>query len=103
MNHTRAEVEAAVKATFPNSDPAAILGVVDCYGTEPHERERERVQLAIIALSRGSEEKLLELVQTAKTDYRDVLSWAETGPLTESDGQMQQERVRGLLERWGKK
>ena len=90
-------------AAFPHSDAAAILGVIDLYGTEPHERERERVQLAIVALSHGSEEKLLEFIQTAKTDYRDILCWAENGPLSESEGQRQQERVRGLLEKWGKK
>lgn len=103
MNHTRAEVEAAVRAAFPHSDAATVLSVVDLYGTEPHERERERVQLAIVALSQGSEEKLLEFVRTAKTDYRDILCWAENGPLSVSEGQRQQELVRGLLDRWGKK
>lgn len=103
MNHTRAEVEAAVRATFPHSDAATVLSVVDLYGIEPHERERERVQLAIVALSQGSEEKLLEFVQTAKIDYRDILSWAENGPLSESEGQRQQALARGLLEKWGKK
>ena len=101
MNHTRAEVEAAVRAAFPYSDATTILSVVDLYGTEPHERERERVQLAIVALSRGSE-KLLEFVQTAKTDYRDILCWAENGPLSESESQRQQELVRGLLEKWAR-
>src|SRR5438105_2243607 len=91
MTHTRSEVEAAVRAAFPHSDTPTILSVIDLYGTEPHERERERVQLAIVALSQGSEEKLLTLVQIAKTDYRDVLCWAETGPLSEAEGQRQQE------------
>src|SRR5512140_2156912 len=103
MSSTRADVEAAVLAAFPGSDAATIMSVIDLYGTEPYERERERVQLAIVGLSRGSEEKLLELVQVAKTDYRDVLSWVDKGALSEAEGQMQQERVRGLLERWGKK
>jgi hypothetical protein len=102
VNHTRTEVEAAVRATFPHSDFATILSVVDLYGIEPHEREPERVQLAIIALGQGSEEKLLEFVQAAKTDYRDVLYWAENGPLSEAEGQRQQELVRGLREMWGK-
>jgi len=103
MNPTRADVEAAVRTAFPHSDPATILSVVDLYGTQPHERERERVQLAILGLSRASEEKLLELVQAAKTDYRDVLSWFDNGPLSESEGRELRERARNLLETWGKK
>jgi hypothetical protein len=103
MTPTRADVEAAVRAAFARSDTATIMSVIDLYGTQPYERERERVQLAVIGLSRGSEEKLLELVQVAKTDYRDVLSWADHGALSESEGQKQQERVRGLLEKWGKR
>ena len=103
MIPSRADVEAAVRATFPHSDAAAILSVIDLYGTEPHEREKERVQLAIVALSGGREEKLIEFVQVAKIDYRDILSWAESGALSESEGQEQQRRVRRLLEKWGKK
>ena len=103
MNRTRSDVEAALKAAFPHSDFATVLGVVDLYGTEPHERERERVQLAIVALSQGSEEKLLEFVRIAKTDYRDVLAWVELGPLSESEGRKQQDLARGLLEKWGRR
>jgi hypothetical protein len=102
MSHTRADVEAAVTAVFPHSDGGTILGVLDLYGMEPHERDRERVQLAIIALSQGSEEKLLHFVQAAKADYRDILWWAENGPLSESEGQRQQDLARRLLEQWGK-
>ena len=35
------------------------------------------MQLAILKLSDGSEEKLGEFVAVAKRDYRDVLFWAE--------------------------
>jgi hypothetical protein len=73
------EVEAAVRTAFPHGDTATILGILDLYGTEPYERERERVQLAIVLLSQGTESKLVELVQTAKIDYRDILCWAEDG------------------------
>ena len=47
------------------------------YGLEDHERERDRVHLAILKLSEGSTDKLHEIVQAAKNDYRDVLMWAE--------------------------
>lgn len=103
MTHTRDEVVAAVHAGFPNSDAATILGVLDLYGTESYEREKERVQLAIIALSEGSEDNLRYFVQVAKTDYRDVLSWQESGPLSEPEGRKLQQAARRLLEKWGKK
>ena len=103
MNYTRTDVESALCAAFPRSDAATVLSVIDLYGTEPHELERERVQLAIVVLSHGSEEKLLEFVQTAKTDYRDILCWAESPPLSEAESQTQQDVVRDLLEKWGEK
>lgn len=92
---------AAVQAAFHAGDPAAILAVLDLYGTEPCERERERVQLAIVELSAGSEDKLRELVQTAKSDYRDILAWQQLGPLSEAEGKKLQTKARALLEKWG--
>ena len=44
MIHTRDDVVAAARAGFPNSDPATILGILDLYGTQPFEREKERVK-----------------------------------------------------------
>jgi hypothetical protein len=101
--YTRDNVVAAVHATFPKSDAATILGILDLYGTEFYEREKERVQLAIVSLSEGSEEKLLDLVQAAKKDYRDVLSWQDSGPLSEAEGRKQWQAARRLLDQWGKK
>ena len=98
MTHTRDDVLAAVQAAFDASDPAMIFAILDLYGTEPYERERERVQLAIVELSGGSKDKLLELVQTAKTDYRDVLAWQQLGPLPEAEGKKLQKEARALLE-----
>lgn len=54
-----------------------MLAVLDAYGTETYERERERVQIDILKLSEGSVDKLLHFVTAAKLDYRDVLYWAE--------------------------
>jgi hypothetical protein len=103
MPHNREEVIAAIRAVFSASDAATVLAVLDLYGVEPHERERERVQLAIVALSEGNEDRLLRFVQTAKTDYRDVLCWHETGPLTPEQGKQEQAAVLRLLEQFGKK
>ena len=47
------------------------------YGGAPHEREADRVALAILKLSDGDESKIANLVVAAKRDYRDVLLWAE--------------------------
>jgi len=47
------------------------------YGVEAHEREPDRVRLAILKLSSGRFERLAEMVVAAKADYRDVLMWAE--------------------------
>ena len=56
---------------------ARVLELLDNYGVESYERERERVQVAILKLSAGSEEKVREYLAVAKRDYRDVLFWAE--------------------------
>lgn len=103
MAHTREQVIAAAQAAFPASDTATVLAVLDLYGTESCERERERVQLGIIELSNGSEDKLLYFVQTAKKDYRDILHWAASGPLSEAEGERQRQGALSLLDRWGKK
>ncbi len=103
MANTRDDVIAAIQAAFLAGDSATILGVLDLYGTETYERERERVQLAIIALSEGSEDKLLYFVQIAKADYRDVLHWAASGPLSPEQGEEQRQAALRLIERWGKK
>jgi len=102
MTHTRDEVIAAVRAAFPHSDAATILGVLDLYGTQSYEREKERVQLAIVALSAGDEDQLLYFVQCAKTDYRDVLHWQASGPLSAQEGEKQRQAALRLIERWGK-
>ena len=73
MTHSRDNVLASVRATFSKSSWPRVLDLVDTYGIESYERERERVQLAILELSQGSEEKLREYLAVAKRDYRDVL------------------------------
>ena len=55
MAHSRGEVFAVVQKTFPESAHARVLELLDDYGVESYERERERVQLAILKLSEGNE------------------------------------------------
>lgn len=72
---TRDRVLQAVAQHFPSEDPATVLGILDQYGPERH--ERERVHLTVLALSRGDLDELRALIAHAKRDYRDVLYWAE--------------------------
>ena len=77
MSRTRQAVMTTVLNLFSSRSAKAVLELLDLYGVEDHEPERERVQMAILSLSQGNEDKLLHLVEAAKQDYRDVLYWAE--------------------------
>jgi hypothetical protein len=101
MARSRDEVVAAIQATFLESSRARVLELLDSYGVESYERERERVQLAILKLSGGSEEKLREFVAVAKRDYRDVLFWAENPDEARLDTPEKRERVRKMFEKFG--
>jgi hypothetical protein len=80
---------------------ARALELLDTYGVAAHERERERVQLAILKLSEGKEEKLREYVGVAKRDYRDVLFWAEYPEEAKIDTPEKRRQVRELFEKLG--
>src|SRR5438132_13598654 len=101
MAHSRGEVFAVVQKTFPESAHARVLELLDDYGVESYERERERVQLAILKLSDGNEEKLREFVAVAKRDYRDVLFWAENPDQAKLDTPEKKERIRRMFEKFG--
>src|SRR5258708_32920808 len=77
MTYSRDQVVASVEATFPKSGWARVLDLLDSYGVESSERERERVEVAILKLGAGSEAKVREYVAVAKRDYRNGLFWAE--------------------------
>jgi hypothetical protein len=80
---------------------ARVLELLDSYGVEPYERERERVRLDILKLSAGSEEKVREYVAVAKRDYRDVLFWAEYPEESKLDTPEKRQRVRKMFEKFG--
>jgi len=80
---------------------ARVLELLDSYGVEPYERERERVQVAILKLSTGSEAKVREYVAVAKRDYRDVLFWAEYPEESKLDRPEKRQRVRKMFEKFG--
>ena len=101
MPHTRDEVVAVVQKTFPESAHSRVLELLDTYGIESYERERERVQLAILKLSAGNEEKLREFIAVAKRDYRDVLFWAEYPEESRLDTPEKKERIKKMFEKFG--
>jgi len=101
MPHSRDEVVAVVQKTFPETSCARVLELLDTYGVESYERERERVQLAILKLSEGNEEKLHEFVAVAKRDNRDVLFWAENPDEAKLDTPEKRERIKKMFEKFG--
>jgi hypothetical protein len=101
MAHSRDEVVAAIQATFPESSRTRVMELLDGYGVESYERERERVQLAILKLSEGNEEKLREFVAVAKRDYRDVLFWTENPEEARLDTPEKKERIKKMFEQFG--
>jgi hypothetical protein len=101
MPHSREEVVAALQKTFSEDAHARVLELLNAYGVESYERERERVQLAILKLSEGNEEKLREFVAVAKRDYRDVLFWAENPEEARLDTPEKRERIRKMFEKFG--
>jgi hypothetical protein len=62
---------------FSGVQEATVLQLLDQYGAESYERERDRVQIAILKLSGGDVHRLAEMVALAKMDYRDALAAAE--------------------------
>jgi lipopolysaccharide export LptBFGC system permease protein LptF len=66
-----------IAESFPDADQTQILALLNEYQSESA-TGRLRVQLAVLKLSLGDLGKLRQYVETARTDYRDVLFWAET-------------------------
>jgi hypothetical protein len=77
IQYTRELVLKKVSEMFPHVDLAEVLNILDQYGYERRQPERERVQLAILKLSEGNVVKLQREVETARQDYRDALLYAE--------------------------
>jgi hypothetical protein len=101
MAHARDDVLASIHAAFPESSWAGVLDLLDTYGVESCERERERVQLAMLQLSEGDEARLREFLIVAKRDYRDVLFWAEYPEESKIDTPEKKEKVLELFKKLG--
>ena len=101
MIASRRDVVAALRKHFPRAKARSLLDLLDTYGREPHHRDRERVQLAIVKLSEGDEEKLRYFLAVATRDYRDVLFWCDQPEEARIDTPEKRRRVRELLQRLG--
>lgn len=60
---------------FLSEECSIVEWALDSYGQESHERDIEQVQEAIVFLTCGNPDKLLEFILLAKRDYRDILHW----------------------------
>jgi hypothetical protein len=74
---TRGMVTEKIARYWPELDPEEIFQVLDGISIAGSEENIERVQLAVLKLSEGRQERLRELVAMARKDYRDVLAYAE--------------------------
>jgi hypothetical protein len=73
----RKHVERIVRRDFPSEQFENVMAILDEYGKEKFENEASRVQVDILKLSSGNIDSLRKNVKAAKSDYRDVISWAE--------------------------
>jgi hypothetical protein len=80
---------------------ADVLKLLDAYGVQSYERERERVHVAILTLSEGDDAKLRYFIEVAKRDYRDVLFWADCPEQAKLDTPEKRRVFRELFEKFG--
>lgn len=102
MTPTRDDVVSKARALFGEARAELALAIVDEYGTESHEREANRVKLAILEVSDGKLTRLPYFVKCAKLDYRDVLMGAKLGPMTDEEEAKWQASADQMLALWNK-
>lgn len=103
MSDTRDDIVALARRLFGEAGYQEALALVDQYGTEPHEREVNRVKRAILEQSDGKKSRLPYFVQCAKIDYRDVLGSQRLGPLTDEEEAKWQAGTDRLMALWNAK
>jgi len=62
-----------IKTHFEPSIQTEIAQTLNLY----KDKERERVQLYILQLSKGNKDEVYSLVESANQDYRNIIFWAE--------------------------
>jgi len=69
-----------VRAIFSQEKHKEIIEILDLYGTGQYEHSIERVQLAILKICGGKEERVRELVKLAKIDFPEPIIWPAEEP-----------------------
>jgi len=100
MTDTREAVESLALALFGEAGCREALGLLDQYGIEGHEREVNRVKLAILESSEGKLSRLPYFVKCAKIDYRDLLTGQRLPPMSDDEELKWQASADLWLARW---
>ena len=74
---TAEDVRRIAERDFGSEKLEAVLSELDKFGQQPWNQHRERVQLAILKMAGGDEDRLRQALQIAIADARDVLAAAE--------------------------
>lgn len=70
-------VREAVEHQVPTHDRESVSAHLARYAESDGAHEVERVLLGILKLSVGEVDRVAHFVDVARTDYRDILYWAE--------------------------
>ena len=101
---SRSDLERIVRRDFSAERFDEVMTTLDEYGVEDWQRERDRVQLAVLKLTNKSFDDLRRYTEWAKSDYRDVLGPAEypgyTKKMFRIDKLPEQERQRIIDADW---
>jgi hypothetical protein len=70
---TREMVERSAALEFPNATLSEVLAMLDRYGIQSYKLESDRVQVAILNVSKSNSKLLQNRVNFAKSDSGDIL------------------------------
>lgn len=71
------DIQLVISQDFPEEQHEIVRDVLDWYGDQDYQRDPIRVRLAALKLADGDLGELKEMINAARVDYRDILSWAE--------------------------
>ncbi len=76
------DIDRIIKRDYPQSQFFSIKSIINRYGI--NEKECTRVQMDSLKLANGNVDKLVQVIEMAITDYRDVIMSAEYPNYTKS-------------------
>ena len=68
---------ARIQRDFPQEEHSSLIALFSSYGSEPYQKEQERVLLCILSLAKGDVRQVEDFLCHAKKDYRNIIFWAE--------------------------